>query len=152
MTRLHFNVTENSPYIIGDSRQRTRLTRLKTRHDKATRAFTISGTSHSTSPSTTRAQQPTVLLCTIDCTVRTHSPATTPDLSAPLRIIGCPRADSLPAVSPDLHTSPDNRLPRADSLDSSLAGPLRNAGQPAAQDASPAASPVYSAHLQRPTT
>jgi hypothetical protein len=92
----------------------------------------------------------------------------------PLRIIGCPRADSLthsltrsslfsgqqaahgrihsPTASLDLHASPDNRLSRADSLASSLAGPLRNTRQPAAQDASPAASPVHSVHLHRPTT
>jgi hypothetical protein len=120
-------------HIIDDPRQRTRLTRLKTRHDKATRSFTTRGTKpHSTGPSTTGAEQPTALLRTIGCTVRTHSPAATPDLSAPLRIIGCPRADSLahslagssrfsgqqaahgrthsPTASPDLHASPGNRL------------------------------------------
>jgi hypothetical protein len=74
-----------------------------------------------------------VLLRTIGCTVRTHSSAATPDLSAPLRIIGCPWTESLarslavssrfsgqqaahgrthsPATNTDLQASPDNRLP-----------------------------------------
>jgi hypothetical protein len=43
------------------------------------------------------------------------------------------------------------RLPRADSLAHGLAGSPRNAGQTAAQDASPAASSVHSAQLHRPT-
>jgi hypothetical protein len=51
-----------------------------------------------------------------------------------------------------LRACPDIRLPRVDSLAHSLAGPPRNSGQPDAQDASPAASPVHSAHLRRPST
>jgi hypothetical protein len=54
--------------------------------------------------------------------------------TAPLRIIGYPGRTYSPTASPDLHISPDNRLPKADSLASSLAGSLRYSGQSAAQD------------------
>jgi hypothetical protein len=79
-------------------------------------------------------KQPTALLWTIGCPGRTHSPAATPDLIAPFRIIGYPGRTHLPTASLDLHTSSDNRLPKADSLTSSLAGSLRYSGQSAAQD------------------
>ena len=78
-------------------------------------------------------------------------------------------------ASPDLRASPDNRLPRTDSLACSLAGSPRLHGQLAAQDGltrpqprrisaqlrtttrpgrthSPAAPPDHSAHLQLPVT
>jgi hypothetical protein len=62
--------------------------RHRTRHNKATRSFTTSHINNR-SRATHGASR------TMDCTVRTHSPAATPDLSAPLRTTGCPRADSL---------------------------------------------------------
>jgi len=55
-------------------------------------------------------------------------------ISTPLQIIGYTERTHSLTASLDLHTSPDNRLPKADSLASSLAGSLRYSGQPAAQD------------------
>ena len=90
-------------------------------------------------------KQPTVLLRTTSCTGRTHSPAATPDFSVPLRIIGCPDGlthlqphrittplwiigctgrTHLPAASPDLCATPDNQLPRTDSLAGSFTGSI----------------------------
>jgi hypothetical protein len=79
-------------------------------------------------------KQPTALLRTIGCPGRTHSPSATPDLTRPLQIIDYPGRTHLPTASLDLHTSPDNRLPEADSLASSLARSLRYSGHSAAQD------------------
>ena len=55
-------------------------------------------------------------------------------ISMHLRTTGCPGWTHSPAASPDLHASPDNRLPRTDSPAFSLARSLHNSGQPAAQD------------------
>ena len=58
------------------------------------------------------------------CPGRTHSFAATPDLSAPLRTRGCPGRTHSSAASSDLHASPDDRLPRTDSLVCSTTGSL----------------------------
>jgi hypothetical protein len=107
-------------------------------------------TSKTTDPSPKEQMQSTALLRTISCTGRTHSPAATPDLFAPLRTTGCPghiacslagslrlsgqqaAQDTSSAESPELCATPDIHLPR--------------------RTHSPAAPPHHSAHLHRPTT
>ena len=84
------------------------------------------GTSHSTGPSSTGVKV-------------THgaSPYTRLQpcrISTPLRTRGCPGRTHSPAALPNLHASPDKRLPRTDSLACSLAGSPRLSGQQAAQN------------------
>ena len=113
-------------HITGDPRRRTRLTRQylaqhsngilrKTRHNITLhRAITNRNKSNPRRLSRQSTKQD-------GRTGRTHSPAATPDLSTPPWTIGCPRTHS-PASSPDLCATPDNQLPRTDSLARSFTG------------------------------
>jgi hypothetical protein len=74
-------------------------------------------------------------------------------ISTPLRTTGCPGRTHSPAGSPDLHASPDNRLPRMDSLVCSLTGSPLLSGQQAAHDGLTRLQlHRTTAHLRRPTT